>query len=440
MEGWWDNPDELLDFSKRDDGGHELTRRKSGKVELPPKMKALSPVLKAQSSSWWDDPNQLVQITKSAPVVAADPAAFYGSGSSSVERKSKSSSHSCSTKKHRRKRSDAADNSLRDLLDDIKDRSLPNVKLWKLALEVTDTAEGTCKLPVNVLFSCLSEECEEYVDDAEADDGDEDRARNVVDDHEAEPVVILLRILSLAHILLTIFVEADRKAFAEALRQETAGDIEPWGHILCSQLRQKTLVRYAKFLKLKTSFIRESPEFEGNYSLDRCEYRFDLEGSDKKRWGDNRERMSELYSTDTLDALLRVADAGMKAVHSTKHVDENDVQAFAGALMTMDLCNLVMEAKYLCCRRADNEERFNRRVLELADRLGSYAKRASSNPGMQELFRLKFIDELPQIPELQKSSREKIRVRSTDSTSVLCTFTSFAGMHEALTVRKRRPD
>uniref|UniRef100_A0A7S2ZQ40 Uncharacterized protein n=2 Tax=Rhodosorus marinus TaxID=101924 RepID=A0A7S2ZQ40_9RHOD len=153
---------------------------------------------------------------------------------------------------------------------------------------------------------------------------------------------VRIRVLCLSHLLLLEMVESDLEQFRGGL---VKGAGEPWSEVLDSPSWERQVNEYSKFLKMKVTLLLDIPELEGNYSLQRFEFRTRIEQRDRPRRKANSRRLDEIFSVATGDVVLRYADIALEVLSQVEHHKfRGELKGFCSALLCLEVNNLLLFA------------------------------------------------------------------------------------------------
>mmetsp|Transcript_28012 Transcript_28012/g.110127 ORF Transcript_28012/g.110127 Transcript_28012/m.110127 type:complete len:406 (+) Transcript_28012:406-1623(+) len=246
---------------------------------------------------------------------------------------------------------------------------------------------------------------------------------------------VRIRVLCLSHLLLLEMVESDLEQFRGGL---VKGAGEPWSEVLDSPSWERQVNEYSKFLKMKVTLLLDIPELEGNYSLQRFEFRTRIEQRDRPRRKANSRRLDEIFSVATGDVVLRYADIALEVLSQVEHHKfRGELKGFCSALLCLEVNNLLLFAGQIMQRckydTGDLGERMNRARGALEESVSFL----HSNFSASELSESSLMADL-ETSLSEPWSRDAYRVISTDETDVECKFSTFADLHEALVPRSRQ--
>ncbi|KAJ8902119.1 hypothetical protein NDN08_006527 [Rhodosorus marinus] len=247
---------------------------------------------------------------------------------------------------------------------------------------------------------------------------------------------VRIRVLCLSHLLLLEMVESDLEQYRIGL---VKGVGEPWSEVLDSPSWERQVNEYSKFLKMKVTLLLDIPELEGNYSLQRFEFRTRMEQRDRPRRKANSRRLDEIFSVATGDVVLRCADIAQEVLSQIEHHKfRGELKGFCCALLCLEVNNLLLFVGQIVQRckndAGDLGERMNRARGALD----------ASVAFLHSIFSTSELSENTLMADLETSlsepwSRDTHRVISTDETDLECKFSTFADLHEALVPRSRLP-
>jgi len=247
--------------------------------------------------------------------------------------------------------------------------------------------------------------------------------------------IVRIRVLCLSHLLLLEMVESDLEQYRIGL---VKGAGEPWSEVLDSPSWERQVNEYSKFLKMKVTLLLDIPELEGNYSLQRFEFRTRMEQRDRPRRKANSRRLDEIFSAATGDVVLRCADIAQEVLSQIEHHKfRGELKEFCCALLCLEVNNLLLLVGQIVQRckydTGDLMERMNRARNALEASVAFLHRVFSTSELLENVLMADLETSLS-----EPWSRDMYRVISTDETDVDCKFSTFADLHEALVPRSRQ--
>lgn len=194
---------------------------------------------------------------------------------------------------------------------------------------------------------------------------------------------------------------------------------------------KECLKLYARFLEGKLMLHGEFEEFEGNWSLDRYYRRVDLENKwDKTRKRSNAERHGLVFSEEAYEKLEGLLKVGIRAAEALL---KYDMQLETIERVCADVCNLYALTRYMDSKLFDGEEstdlaNFKMRIRKVL--LDAKARKGEVTPVLKRNVERTVIKMIME----EGSSRDQrpMRPESRFRKEIVCRFTSFETMHEAL--------